>query len=466
MSQSAHRRLFLPSLLVLAAASIFTAGCSNGSAVSSSSAIKGTSFIVGTDAPMASVTSFNVQIQSITATDANNNTVQLLSGSPTVDFARYNGLQTLLELNQVPAGTYTSVSITLGSGTIGYLDTSTPEPTIKTIPAVIPSGPITITLDKPLVITQNAPPVGLRIDFQLAKSIQVDSNGQITGNVTPTFKINTMGDDDSGAYIDEFVGGVVSTNSGAQTFVLQGEHGLQVTVSVSSQTEWEGNASFSDLSSSSIVEVSGKLDSTTGNLDADEVGILSQSGFYASGQITYVNPATGPAGSFDLYVRSLLPANTGLTLGQLATVQLGGSETYNIYWMHNPLTQYVFNQSTLVAGQDVAVGGPASGAASASNVTVKRVVLRHWGVVGTVVPGSENSNNNSFQMQVNGFAGVLIPTPITVYITGDSEFRDGWSGFGSISDNAKVRVVGLLLKDPNTGNTILIGHYVDDMEND
>ncbi len=415
---------------------------------------------------MASVTSFSVQVESIAATDSNGNTVQLLSGSPTVDFARYNGLQTLLELNQVPAGTYTSVSITLGSGTIGYLDTSTAEPTIKTIPAVIPSGPIAITLSKPLVIAQNAPPVGVRIDFQIAKSIQVNSNGQITGDVTPTFKIDTVGDDDSGAYIDEFVGGVVSTDAGAQTFVIQGSHGLNVTVSVSGQTRWEGNATFNDLSTSSIVEVSGKLDSTTGALDADEVGILSQSGFYASGQITYVNPNSGPATSFDLYVRGLEPTNTGLALGQLATVQLGGSETYDIYWMHNQLTQYVFNQNSLIAGQDVAIGGPASGASNASDVTVKRIVLRHWGFVGTVVPGSQNANNNSFQMQVNGFAGVLISQPITVYITGGTEFRDGWTDFGSVSDNAKVRVVGLLLKDPNTGNTILIGHYVDDMENE
>jgi len=40
------------------------------------------------------------------------------SGTPTVDFARYNGLQTLLDMNDVPIGTYTSVSITLGAATM------------------------------------------------------------------------------------------------------------------------------------------------------------------------------------------------------------------------------------------------------------------------------------------------------------------------------------------------------------
>ena len=44
---------------------------------------------------MASVTSFAVQIQSVELTDSSGNTVNLVSGTPTVDFARYNGLQSL-----------------------------------------------------------------------------------------------------------------------------------------------------------------------------------------------------------------------------------------------------------------------------------------------------------------------------------------------------------------------------------
>ncbi|HUX44926.1 MAG TPA: DUF4382 domain-containing protein [Terracidiphilus sp.] len=435
-------------------------------ATSAANTPKGSSFVVGTDAPLASVTSFAVQVQSIAAVDSNNNSVQLLSGSPTVDFARFNGLQTLLDMNNVPVGTYNSIVITLGSGTIGYLDTSTPEPTIKTMPAVIPPTPVTITLANPLVVANGAAPVGIRMDFNLAKSIQVDSNSQITGNVTPTFKVNVVAPGDAGAYIDEFTAGVVSVDTGAQSFVVQGPHGSQVTVNVTSQTRWEDNTALTDLTSNSIVEISGKLDRTAGTLDADEVEIVSQNGFYASGQVTYVNPATGPATSFDLYVRGLQPANTGLTLGQLATVDLSGSENYSIYWMEDPLTQFVFNQSGLLPGQDVAIGGPASGAANPQAVTVKRVILRHWGFNGTVVPGSENSTNGTFQIQVNGFAGVLIPQTVTVYILQGTDYRDGWTGFGSITDNAKVRVVGLLLKNPNNGNTILVGHYVDDMEND
>ena len=467
MFQKMYGRLLLPSLLALTVASFLASGCSGGSSLTASNTPTGAAFVVGTDAPMASVTSFAVQIQSIAAIDANNNKVQLLSGSPTIDFARYNGLQTLLDMNSVPVGTYNSVTITLGAATLGYLDTSAGgAPTIQTEAATLTTNTVTVTLDHPLVVATASAPVGLRVDFNLRKSIQVDSSGQITGQITPTFTVNTVGTDDDGAFIDEFTAAVVSVNVGAQSFVVQGPYGMQFTVNVNAQTQWEGNATLSDLSSSSIVQVSGKLDKAAATLDADEVEILSQNGFYAGGLITYVNPATGPASSFDLYVRGLLPTTTGLTLGQIATVDLNGSEKYSVYWMHDLLSQYVFNQSELLAGQNVAIGGPASGAANAQAVTVNRVVLRHWGFDGTVVPGSVNTTNGTFQMQINGFAGVLVPQTVTVYIAGGTEFRDGWTGMGDMTDSAKVRVVGLLLKDPTTGGTIMVGRYVDDMENE
>ncbi|MGA8085966.1 MAG: DUF4382 domain-containing protein [Terracidiphilus sp.] len=457
-------RHVLPSLVALTIATLLAAGC--GSSYTSNPnnnthTVTGSSFVVGTDAPMASVISFNVQI-SITATDANGNAVQLTSGSPAVDFARFNGLQTLIDMNDVPVGTYSSVAITLSNGTIGYLDTGTAEPTIKSIAANITNPTVTYTLTKPMIVAQTGAPVGLHMDFNLRKSIGV-SGGQITGDVNPTFTVNGVNNNDKGAYIDEFDAAVVNTDAGKQTITIQGPHGRQFTVNVTGTTEWDGGDTFSDLSSSSIIQVSGFLDRADATIDADEIAILSQSGFYASGQVTYVNPASGPASSFDLYVRGLLPTTTGLTLGQLATIDLSGSEKYSIYWMHGPLAQFVFNQSGLLPGQHISVGGPASGATSASAVTVKRVVLRHWGFNGTVVPGSVNSSTDSFQMQVNGFAGLLIPQIVTVYIADNCEFRDGLTQLYDISAATNVRVVGLLLKNPTNGNTVLIGHYVDDL---
>ncbi|HEY1159915.1 MAG TPA: DUF4382 domain-containing protein [Terracidiphilus sp.] len=462
-------------LVALTAAALLVAGCSGGGTGTmpigpTQQASTGPAFVVGTDAPMASVVSFAVQIESINATDANGNTVSLLSGMPTVDFARFNGLQTLLDMNDVNAGTYSKISITLGSATIGYLNVpASGAPTIATEPATYPSSATTYTytttLTNPIVVTQNGAPVGLRVDFDLRKSIEVDASGNITGAVTPTFNVNGVGTGDSGGYIDCFEAAVVAAPAaGAQSFVVQGPHGEQFTIDVNGQTEWESNESISDLTSSSIVEVSGTLDKADKTLDADDVAILSQNGFYAGGLVTYVQPASGPATSFDLYVRGLLPTTTGLTLGQIAQVDLTGNEKFFIYWFHNPLTEFLFNSSQLLPGQHLTVGGPASGAANADAVTVKRVVLRHWGYNGTVVANSVNTANGTFQMQINGFAGILVPQTVTVYTADRTDFRNGLSGVSDLTGGEKVRVVGLLLKDPLSGGTVLLAHYVDELD--
>jgi len=422
----------------------------------------GSAFVIGTDAPVASVVSFNATIQSINAIDANNNSVPLVSGSPTVDFARYNGLQTLLDMNDVPADTYTQIQVVFASATIGYLQTGSGAPTIASMPATFTTNTVTQTLANPLVVSSTGP-VGIHLDFRLDKSIQV-SNGQITGDVNPTLEIGAVGPSDPGAYIDEFIAGVVNPTLSAQSFTIQGPHGRVFTVNVNGQTEWDNGESLSDLTSTSIVQISGTLDRADSTIDADEVAILSQNGFYAAGQITYVQPSSGNASDFQLYVRGTLPASgDGVTDGTLATVDLSGSEKFFIYWMHNPLTQFLFNPSTLLPGQHVSVGGALSGAANGDALSVKRIVLRNWGYNGTLVPSSVTGD--TFQMNVNGFAGLLIPgQPVTVYTGPGTKFRSGFNSIGDVSSATDIRVVGLLIKDPTSGDSVILARYVDDMD--
>jgi hypothetical protein len=467
MSPKTYQKLLRLTLFLLSGGALAVTGCTGGMVTSGSSsgAQTGSAFVVGTDAPATAVTSFSVQIMGIDAINSSGTSVPLMSGQPTVDFARFNGLQTLLDMNDVPAGTYNSVTISLGAGTIGYLNTSgSGAPTIATEPATFTTTSVNVNLNKPLVVQQGGSPAGLRVDFDLRKSIQVDSSGNITGSVDPTFNINAVANGDGGGYIDTFVAGVVSVDANSQSFVVQGPHGENFTIDVNGQTEWDGDASLSSLNTSSIVEVSGTIDHADQTLDADEVAVLSDTGFYAAGQVTYVTPASGPATSFDLYVRGLLPTNTGLTLGQIAQVNLTGNEKFYIYWMHNPFTEFLFNSSAMVAGQHVAIGGPASGASNPNAVTVERVHLRNWGFNGTIVPSSQSAGSATFQMKVNGFAGVLIPETITVYLADHTDFRYGLGAWSDLTDGANIRVVGLLLKNPTTGQVVLLARHVDGLQ--
>ncbi|MGA3344626.1 MAG: DUF4382 domain-containing protein [Terracidiphilus sp.] len=488
MDTNTHGKCLPIALFSLAAVALLIAGCGSGTVATNhltTSPEIGSTFVVGTDAPMASVVSFTVPIENLCGVTTDSSTglsacVPLISGTPSVDFARFNGLQTLLDMNDIQAGTYTQIQITLGAATIGYLDMTQTPPAIQTEAAAYDSSctsttscTYTATLATPLVVAASSAPVGLRVDFDLRKSIGVDGSGNITGTVTPTFDIKVVGPSDAGAYIDSFIASVVSVNTTGQSFVVQGPHGRQFTINVSGTTQWENGESISSLvAGSSIVELSGMLDRADATLDADDVAILSQDGFYAGGQVTYVIPSPStlapapPPIGFDLYVRGLLPTTTGLTLGQIATVDLSNDPKFFIRWMHNPLTELLFNSSSMMPGQHVSVGGPASGAASASDVTVKRVVLRDWGFNGTVTATSAAVSaagvNGAFQMQINGFAGVLVPQTVTVYIVPDCQWRYGFTAQSDLAVGQNVRVVGLLLN--LSGQPVLVGHYVDELD--
>lgn len=457
------RSWMLPSL---AAVGLITAGCSSGlmNSATTSSANSGPAFVVGTDAPLASVVSLQAQIKDITLTSSTGTTANMLSGTPTVDFARYDGLQGLVDMNDVPAGTYNSVTIDLGTVTIGYLDTTKTPPAITTEAATLTTSSVTITLNKPLVIAASGgAPVGLRIDLDLAQSIQT-SNGEITGTVDPNFDVTTVSRSDSGAHIDEYIGAVTTPPSSAtaSSFVITGPHGEPFTINVSSSTEWDGGATLASLNTNSIVAVAGQFDPADQTLDADEVALISDKGFYAGGLITYVTPATGAASSFDFYVRSLLPDSTAVQLGDVAQVNLTGNEKYGIYWMHNAFTNLLFNSSALAPGQEISVGGQASAETNVNALTVDRIHLQNWGYNGTIVAGSQNLGQGTFQLQVkSGLPGTVLTSAITVYLGPACDFRYGLGAFGDLADGTSIRVVGLLLKNTTNGQLVLLARHID-----
>src|SRR3984885_5192931 len=447
------------------------AGCSAGSGSPPSSsgstpAQSGSVYVLGTDAPLPNVVSFAVNVQSITLSDGTSTPVSILNGAQTVDFARFNGLSTLLDFNSIPTGTYTTATITLGNATLGYLNTQTgTAPTIASMPATFSSPTVTINLASPFVVNSGDMDA-LRFDFDLRQSIQVDANGQITGQVTPVLDLKALGASDPERYIDEFDAGVVSIDTGSNSFVVQGPHGRQYTVQLSSTTEFENNETIANLTTSSIIQVSGSFAPNSQTINADCVGILSQDGYWAAGLVTYVTPAQGAARSLNMYVRAELPASTGLTPGQIANINLTGNENYFVYKLHTPLTNFFFNSSLLIPGQHISIGGPASGASNSQSVTTRRIVLRHEGHVGQWVVGSTNTANGTFSFNSDGLAGVLFNGPVMVYTTPVTQYLGGLSGLSDLSGNSalSIRVVGLVLKNPTTQQPVFVARSVEELQ--
>ncbi|MGB2621519.1 MAG: DUF4382 domain-containing protein [Candidatus Acidiferrum sp.] len=472
-----NARKWLSGLFVLALIA-FAAGCGGGDTPTQTVLPQsGAVFLSGSDAPLPSVVSFKVVISGISVSEDGGPLQTITTGQQTVDFAKLNGLHTLLDFNMIPAGTYDTVTVALASPEIDYLNVTNPQtnpptrPTISSLtptttpPATLSTSTVTISLSSPLVVNAGDV-IGLGLDFDIRKSLAVDMNGQITGVINPMLSVNAITPSDADAYIDEFVAGVTTINASGNSFTIQGPHGRAFTVDVNDQTEWEGSETINDLTTSSIVCISGTLDRTAGTFDADTVAILSQDKFYAGGLITYVDPPVNTAQDFDLYVREVLPANTGFNSGQISTIDLTGNEKYFVYWMHNVFvnprwSNIFFNSALLVPGQRVTIGGPFTNGA----VTVKRVVLRHEGHTGTLVAGSVNVGASTFQFNSNGLAGVLFNGPVTVYVTPFTRFLGGLTSLQDLTSNPTntLRVVGVVLKDPISSQPVFVARSVEEL---
>jgi hypothetical protein len=446
---------------------IVAAMCACGGDVSQQSTIQamklGSTFVTGGDAPLASVLAFRITITGLTATDGTN-TATLISQPQDIEFARLNGLRTLIDINSVPVGTYTGVTATLSSPVISFLDATTTPPSVQTLNGSLKASSITVQLRQPMVVTENGL-VGLHMDFRLGSSLQIDSSGQVTGVVDPKIVFHAIPPDAPEAEIDELRGSVVSINTAAGTFVMQGPHGRQLTVATDANTLFEPGEDLSTFDTNTIVEVSGSLQRQTLTLLATSVEVVSSERFLLGGLITDVRPPTGRADHIDLLVRTELPNLQSAQLGHIATLDFDGNERFLINSLRLPLAFFLFNRASLIAGQRVSAGGTLVTSSNPPVLDVRRVTLHRQGLEGGWVVGSTNvinGNTGSFGFQANGLMGVLFGAPVKVFTSDRTRFVN-LAGLSDLSGSSAIplRVVGLVLQDPATGKPVIVAWAVE-----
>ena len=424
-------------------------------------------FTIGTDAPLPSVVSCPVTIMGITLNNGSTD-VPVLGTPQTVDFAKLSGLHQVVDLQPVPTGTYYSATVTVSSATIDYLNTSVTPPTITDMPATFSTMSDKVTFKNPVVV-MSGDTWGLRMEFNLAKSIQVDNTGNITGSIDPTFNMQLLNADNAEVSIDDFHVGFLSSTS-PTLFTVQGPLGRTWTVQTATATAIDDpSVPETSYTTNTILSISGTIDPVSHYIDATEVQVVSNDKFYMGGLFTYINPATGPATTANLYAREELPAVTvpNLQEGEIASFTLDGNEVYRIGNIALPLTSLLFNNSSLLAGQHVDIGGKIVTTNGTSTLTVHRVVLRRQGQEGTLTANSvkiQSGNVGSFTFTDNATAGVLLPTPLSVMTTNQTNFI-GVSGLTGLSTAGAVplRIVGYVLVDPQTNAPVLIASAVEEL---
>jgi len=450
------KRFTLITALLALVALTFTA-CGGGSSPSSSgggsSNSQGQVFVTGEDAPVPSVVSFYITINSITLNNSSSS-VTVLSQPATVDFGRLMGLRSMLSFNSVAPGTYTSATISVANPVIYYVNLSTNPPSLGTLNGTLTNSKVTVAFPNgsPLTVSSNGL-VGLHMDFNLQQSLAVDSNGQMTGSVNPTFEVSAVSASDELGQITEFGGSLLSMNSSTNNFTIQGPYGFQEVIDVNSQTEYNGTYTLNSLPPNAIMSVEGTVQDD-GSILASYVEVITTDKAFISGRILAVNP--GP--TVTMFVGEELPnLSPTIPVDTVYTVNLTGVSQYDVCFFNNWFTQQVFGASTLVVGQRILVGGTSQSGA----FTPDMVSLRRQGVLGQLVQNSVNMTTSSFQMQNDLLMSYSAGGPFTVN-TGAGTIFENVSGLTGLQSAGAANLVvrGLVFEDLSTGKPVVWAHRV------
>jgi hypothetical protein len=447
------------------------AGCSSSGNSSSSnndpSAQTGSVFVTGEDAPLASVVGFDVTINSITLTGGSS--PQILTTATNVDFARLLGLRSPLAFNSVPTGTYTGATFSLSGPVISYVDMSTNPPSLSTINGTFGSagGPttttVTVNFPSAMVVSSNGL-AGLKMDFDIRQSVAVDGNGNVTGVVNPTIYASAVQANDQGAQVTDLTGGLVSVNVSGNSFVIQGPYGHQLTIDVNSSTQFNSGWNISDLAAPAFVGVQGYFQAD-GTLLASNVEVITTSQAFISGRVLAVNPTSGPVQQVTMWVGET-SADLVNDVDTIQTVDVSAVTQYDMCFFDNLFTNALFNNSTVIVGQRIFIGGSYS-----SNVfTPQMISLRFQGVYGTLTPGSVNivsGNLGTFELQNNGLIGYSLGgAPLTVG-AGNVTWFVNTTGLSALQQSAGTTPLvagGLLFVSPLTQTPVMAAAVVVDRQ--
>lgn len=465
-------------LTALTAAAVLIVSCGGGgsmSSVTSPNANSGTVTMLGSDAPVCDVLSFTVTISGATlAPDGGGTALPVITSTNTVteDFAALMDFSTALNLSSVAAGTYSQINLTLSNPQLVVLNTTTTPASQQSLTTSLTSNTVTIDIDPPLTLSTTGSAV-LNVDFKLRKSVQTDPQGQVTGTVTPVFKVSakslSASDDDEeegggnqpqsqDSDLEGIVQSVSTTSTNSSfigSFVIQNGSSSTFTVQVTSKTEFDDlSGGLTALAGMTMpfVEVEAFTDSK-GNIVAKDVEVEAQEENRAAFRgviLASTRDASGNVTQLNLFVRGEDPDESScLQPKTTAVVNVTSSTTFGIAAHRVNSAQLAFAAANLGPGQEVVVHGPCTSGTPPS-INAAAIFLKLQTVLGNF--------SQLLSAQSDGQAGgfVLVPcggifngSPITVVTAGETAFAE-INGLNDLTAQPELAVRGLLFYELQT----------------
>lgn len=443
-------------------------GCSGSSSspsptTTSTSTSTAPMIVTASDAPLSNLLSASVTLSAATLSDGTN-TVPALSQAVTVELSSLGAIQEPIDLTNVPFGNYTSVTLTVSSATVSYVNAAGQ---ITTAAATIPQPTITVALPQQLNVNSQDE-VHLALAYNLANCFS------ITGNtVTFAQAVNTtaapISAESSADTMVEATGQVASVSKSSVT-IQSGDSGRQFVFAINSSTQLPAGETLSNVSQGSIVRVQGQAQSD-GSLLAVQLtpesagpgaggsGASGGSGSGSSGGsqqqgangivVSVVTGSSGQVTSFTMAPRQEYggaPASTSLS------VTLSSSTVYNVPEdaQQAGLGASAFSAAEIFPGQSVLVSGAldANGAMTAQQVALSPESIS--GTLGPVKQGSGSSQTFGLTLDLNSFLSTFAHiTTLQVETSQATTYAGGLSnaGLATLPSGSAVELQGYLMMD-------------------
>lgn len=415
--------------------------------------------------------SFNVEITSVTLSDAAGNSVTLYSRTSVpnlspgfTEFMHLNGASEPLVTASVPQGTYTTATVKAGgcqfttvtvNSSGGLVDSTDAEGLCGQ-----GTGNTTVNLPSPLTISGSV--MALSFNLQVPQSYTLTAGNAYT--ISPVFTVtpipvSSQPTNDQNGKITGLDAQITSVNGSGNSFTGQTTDGISFSMSSDGNTQYQGITGFSSLSNGMFVNVDATIQAN-GSLLATRMEVDNPTAPFAATDLTLA-PASPPG---TVIVEPLecfqTPSDVPLCdqVFQLDTnINLMVSGQLNNL-QNLPFTPS-FSSSSLLLGQNVFTFS-AGAKTSQGNFVATALTLVPQTVNGIVTSVSSSGSFSVYtvalapydlipttqQQVLDGFASINNPRSITVYADANTQvLQSAPVAVGSI-----LRFRGLIFDDNGT----------------
>lgn len=427
------------------------AGCMGGGTNTATMAGTANATINTGDASNDQVLAFELTINTLTLTgkDSSGNSINpnVLPKPTEIEFEHEAGSFEPLTLANLPAGTYTSATLTVSNPEVVAVISGVPTK----LTAVLSSSSVTVNFPSAITITSTNSTV-INFDLNLANSLTISGT---SATVTPAFTVTTAtvdannedNEDDDNGEIEDVHGTVsaVAANANPPTFTITTSSGMSLTFTVNSNTRFEGISGLAQLTMGAVVEVDGQTQQDGSKLATKvEVEENDNEGEEAEGIITKVG-GTAPNDSLSVAAQvEMMSGQNQDVVGNTFSVNTDSNTKFVVRADKLDLSSTpAFDASDIGTGQRIEADTGSGSMSNGATITADTVKLREQALIGTVAatPAPTSSGFTLTLSSTSAFGNLAGVTSIPVTIVGGTDMQqDGVS----ITPGATVRVRGLI----------------------